>query len=148
MPVGSSAEVAQANVTGDSAADWGEMRLDFASFPPHNLAPLLKGLPDDRCQCPHWGYLFKGKIVVRYADHEETTNAGQAFYMAPGHVPEALEGCELVQFSPVTQMHETIEVMRRNAQAMNPTGDAPATRRVTAEIVRRTAQVAESVGEE
>ena len=147
MPVGSSAEVTQANVTGDSAADWGEMRLDFASFPPHNLAPLLKGLPDDCCQCPHWGYLFKVKIVVRYADHEETINAGQAFYMAPGHVPEALEDRELVQFSPVTQMHETIEVMRRNAQAMNPTGDAPATRRATAEIVRRTPQVAESVGE-
>jgi hypothetical protein len=78
MPVGSSSAVTQANVTGDSAADWGEMRLDFASFPPHNLAPLLKGLPDDRCQCPHWGFLFKGKIVVRYADHEETINAGQA----------------------------------------------------------------------
>jgi hypothetical protein len=79
MPVGSSAEVTQANVTGDSAANWGEMRLDFASFPPHNLAPLLMGLPDNRCQCPYWGYLFKGKIVVRYADHEETINAGQAF---------------------------------------------------------------------
>ena len=148
MSVASDQELAQANGGGESAADWGEMRIDFASFPPHNLAPLLKGLPDDRCQCPHWGYLFKGKIVVRYADHEETINAGQAFYMAPGHVPEALEDCELVQFSPVAQMHETIEVMRRNAQAMNPTGDAPATRRATAEIVRRTAQVAESVGEE
>src|ERR1022692_1393692 len=21
-----------------------------------DLAPMLKGLPDDRCQCPHWGY--------------------------------------------------------------------------------------------
>jgi hypothetical protein len=25
-----------------------------------DLAPMLKGLPDDRCQCPHWGYVFKG----------------------------------------------------------------------------------------
>jgi hypothetical protein len=33
-----------------------------------HLAPPLKGLPDDRCQCSHWGHLFKGKIVVRYAD--------------------------------------------------------------------------------
>ena len=21
-----------------------------------DLAPLLKGLPGDSCQCPHWGY--------------------------------------------------------------------------------------------
>ncbi len=140
MPVGSSAELTQTDNHGETAAEWGEMRIDFASFPPHNLAPLLKGLPDDRCQCPHWGYLFKGKIVVRYTDHEETINAGQAFYMAPGHVPEALEDCELIQFSPVDQMRDTIAVMSRNAQAMNPGGGAPNTRREAAEITRRNEQ--------
>ncbi len=145
MPVGSSAEVTQANITGESAAEWGELRVDFASFPPHNLAPLLKGLPDDRCQCPHWGYLFTGKIVVRYADHEEMINAGQAFYMAPGHVPEALEHCELVQFSPADQMKDVIAMIQRNAQAMNPSGGAPSTRRETAEILRRNEQGAGSL---
>jgi hypothetical protein len=24
-------------------------------------APLMKGLPDGRCQCPHWGYILKGQ---------------------------------------------------------------------------------------
>ena len=100
MPAGSNAEVTQANGTGDSAADWGEMRLDFASFPPHNLAPLLKGLPDNRCQCPHWGYLFEGKSVVRYADHEETITAGQAFYMSPGHVPELWKPASWCNLAP------------------------------------------------
>ena len=23
--------------------------------------PMFQGLPDDRCQCPHWGYVIKGK---------------------------------------------------------------------------------------
>ena len=49
----------------DRSVDWGDMRIDFAKFPPHNLAPMLKGLPDDRCHCPHWGFLFKGRFVVR-----------------------------------------------------------------------------------
>jgi hypothetical protein len=93
------------------------------------------------------GYLFKGKIVVRYADHEETINAGQAFYMAPGHVPEALEDCELIQFSPTDQMNDTIAVMSRNAQAMNPSGRTPATRREAAEITRSNEQTTESPGE-
>ena len=26
-----------------------------------DATPFMKGLPDDRCQCPHWGYVFKGK---------------------------------------------------------------------------------------
>ncbi len=136
MPAISSNE---ADMGPEGAANWGDLRLDFATFPPHNLAPMLKGLPDDCCQCPHWGYLFKGTIVVRYADHEETIKAGEAFYMAPGHVPEALEACELVQFSPAAEMREVIEVMSRNAQALAPGAGAPATRSDVAEIARRNA---------
>ena len=30
----------------------------------HELAEVLKGLPDDRCQCPHWGYVFKGRVTI------------------------------------------------------------------------------------
>ena len=39
----------------------------------HSLAELLKGLPRDSCPCPHWGYLFAGKITVTYADRVEYT---------------------------------------------------------------------------
>jgi hypothetical protein len=24
---------------------------------------LLKGLPNDECQCPHWGYVTKGRMT-------------------------------------------------------------------------------------
>ena len=45
------------------------------------------GCPDDSCQCPHWGYVFKGRITFSFADHEEVFEAGDAFYIPPGHVP-------------------------------------------------------------
>jgi hypothetical protein len=103
---------------GDEGSDtWGELTIDFARFPPMDLAPLLKGLPEDRCQCPHWGYLLKGKIVVRYADHEEMIDAGQAFYMPPGHAPEALEDCEILQFSPTELHDESTKALLRNIQS-------------------------------
>jgi hypothetical protein len=102
------------------SADWGDLTIDFAKSPPIDLAPLLKGLPDDLCQCPHWGFLFKGKIVVRYADHEETIVAGQAYYMPPGHAPEALEDIELLQFSPSGPYRESMDTLRRNMQSMQP----------------------------
>lgn len=103
----------------ERSAEWGEMTIVFANkIPPGDLAPLLKGLPDDRCQCPHWGYLFRGRIVVRYADREETIEAGQAFYMPPGHAPESVEECELVQFSPSGPYRETVDALRRKMQAM------------------------------
>ena len=82
----------------------------------HSLAPLLRGLPGDSCQCPHWGYLLAGTITVSYADREETYQAGDAFCMTPGHVPAAETGTEFIQFSPREQLAETLAAMRANAQ--------------------------------
>jgi hypothetical protein len=69
-----------------------------------DLAPLLVGLPDDKCQCPHWGYLFKGQMVVTYKDRVEVIEPGDAFLMPPGHSPKALAGSEFVIFSPKDEL--------------------------------------------
>ena len=58
-----------------------------------DLAPFFAGLPDDRCQCPHWGYVIKGKVTFTYADgHSETYEAGDAYYAPPGHTPTLFAG--------------------------------------------------------
>ena len=30
-----------------------------------DFTPVLKGLPDDLCQCPHWGYILSGSLTIR-----------------------------------------------------------------------------------
>lgn len=58
--------------------------VNFTSFREDiDATPLLKGLPDDRCQCPHWGYVVNGKMTFRYANREEVFEAGDAFYAPP-----------------------------------------------------------------
>ena len=69
-----------------------------------DLAPLLVGLPDDKCPYRHWGYVFSGQMTVTYADHVEVLSAGDAFYMTPGHSPKALAGTEFVMFSPKEEL--------------------------------------------
>ena len=81
-------------------------------------APLLKGLPDDRCSCPHWGYVTNGQITFRFADHDETYAAGDAFYVPAGHTPEVVAGTEYVQFSPADELHKITDVMVRNTQEL------------------------------
>jgi len=94
-----------------------EYTVDFVTIrQEHSLAELLKGLPGDSCPCPHWGYLFAGKITVTYAERVESYQAGDAFYMTPGHVPAAEAGSEFVQFSPKEQLAETMAVIKANAQ--------------------------------
>jgi hypothetical protein len=79
-----------------------------------DVAEFFRGLPDDRCQCPHWGYVVKGKLSFRYADGEETFEAGDAYYAPPGHTPYLFEGTEIVEFSPTDALQETIGVVACN----------------------------------
>jgi hypothetical protein len=80
-------------------------------------APLFRGLPDDRCQSPHWGYVVSGRLTFRYADREETFVAGDAYYGAPGHSPLVYAGTEVVEFSPTDLFGATMEVVGRNLEA-------------------------------
>lgn len=79
-----------------------------------DLSDLLKGLPDDRCQCPHWGVVLKGKVKFTTADGEMTIEAGEAYYVPPGHSPSLYAGTEVVEFSPTRQLQETLAVVQRN----------------------------------
>jgi hypothetical protein len=83
----------------------------------YDPAEFFRGLPDDRCQCRHWGYVVKGRVVFRYADREETYEAGDAFYAPPGHTPVVFEGTEVIEFSPTDEAAKTSEVVRRNRAA-------------------------------
>ena len=49
-----------------------------------DAAPLFKGLPDGRCQSPHWGYVVSGKVTFKYADREGVYEAGDAYYAPRG----------------------------------------------------------------
>jgi hypothetical protein len=93
--------------------------INFVSFRQEiDGAPLLKGMPDDKCQCPHWGYVLKGRVTYRFADRDEVCEAGDAFYLPPGHVPMADAGTEIVQFRPSEELHAVAAAMTKNMQAM------------------------------
>ncbi|MDH4102258.1 MAG: cupin domain-containing protein [Thermoleophilia bacterium] len=84
-----------------------------------DLAPFFVGLPDDRCQCPHMGYVLEGKVTFTYADGtEEMYEAGDAYYAPPGHTPTLYAGSRVVEFSPTLELEQTMEVVTRNMEAM------------------------------
>jgi hypothetical protein len=77
-------------------------------------AALFMGLPDDRCQCPHWGVVVSGELRLRYADRDEIYRAGDAYVARPGHVPVVTAGTEVVEFSPTDKLAETLAVLTAN----------------------------------
>jgi hypothetical protein len=110
-------------VLGDAvrAADWGDLRTIAMSLPAGtDLGPLLKGLPNDLCSCPHWGYVIKGQMRVSYADGQETIRAGDVFYLPPGHTGVVDEDFECIEFSPPAANQQVLDVVIRNAAAAAP----------------------------
>jgi hypothetical protein len=90
---------------------WGDLLLRHVDLPPGvDFTPLFKGLPDDRCQCPHWGYVLQGAITVRYADGtEETTRAGEVYFWPAGHTGWTDEGVTFLELSPAEQLQPVLE---------------------------------------
>jgi mannose-6-phosphate isomerase-like protein (cupin superfamily) len=78
----------------------------------------MKGLPDDRCQSPHWGYVVSGKVTFTYPDHAETYETGDAYYAPPGHTPAITARTEIIEFSPTEAYGRTMEVIGRNLAAV------------------------------
>jgi hypothetical protein len=80
-------------------------------------AEFFRGLPDDRCQCPHWGVVLTGSISFRFADHTETYQGGDAYYAPAGHTPAMAAGTEVVEFSPTDALNATMTVVGANLAA-------------------------------
>src|SRR3954453_22949655 len=103
----------------DRHEDIGGYTVNFVSFRQDiDGTPLLKGLPGDSCSCPHWGYVIKGRLTYRFADHDEVFQAADAFYLPAGHIPLADAGSELVQFSPSEELKVVDAAMMQNMRAM------------------------------
>jgi len=81
-----------------------------------DVRPLLRGLPGDRCHCPHWGYVISGELRFDYGDRTETFVAGDAYWVLPGHVTWIAAGTEVVEFSPTADRDRTIAQIERNVR--------------------------------
>jgi hypothetical protein len=81
-------------------------------------APLYKGLPDDACQSPHWGYLIEGRLRVHLTGGtEESIVAGQAYYLPAGHNVVVEQDALVLEFSPTEDRARTMEHAAQMMQA-------------------------------
>lgn len=79
-----------------------------------DTTPLFVGLEGNACQCPHWGFVVKGRITTTGANGErETVNANDLFYWPPGHNVSVEADADIVMFSPQVEHTHVIDHMRR-----------------------------------
>jgi len=79
-----------------------------------DTTPLFQGLQGDCCQCPHWGFVLRGRVTTTGADGvQETVEADDLFYWPPGHNVRVDADAELIMFSP---QHEHGRVIAHMAE--------------------------------
>jgi len=78
-----------------------------------DTTPLFQGLEGNLCQCPHWGFVLRGRITTTNAmGVQETVNANDLFYWPPGHNVKVEADAEIVMFSPQREHSLVIEHMK------------------------------------
>jgi hypothetical protein len=114
VPIEFEADVAQTRTV-----DEGGMTIAFERLSAGvETAPLFRGLPDDACQSPHWGYLIEGRLRVLSTDGtEESIVAGQAYYLPAGHNVVVDEDARVLEFSPTDERARTMEHAAQMMQA-------------------------------
>jgi len=114
VPVEFEADVAQTRTV-----DQGGMTIAFERLSAGvETAPLFRGLPDDACQSPHWGYLIEGRLRVLSTDGtEESIVAGQAYYLPAGHNVVVDQDALVLEFSPTEDRARTMEHAAQMMQA-------------------------------
>ncbi|MGD8698634.1 MAG: hypothetical protein PVJ43_05050 [Gemmatimonadales bacterium] len=82
--------------------NWGGMVVELvASTQRVDFSPMFKGLPDDVCPCPHWGYMVRGACTMQYADgSEEKISEGEVYYMPAAHTGWMEPDSAMLVFSP------------------------------------------------
>jgi hypothetical protein len=77
-----------------------------------DTTPLFIGLEGDRCQCPHWGFVLRGRLTTTDAKGaRETVNANDLFYWPPGHNIKVEADAEIIMFSPQREHRLVIDHM-------------------------------------
>lgn len=110
-----SIEIPGAKITSEA---FGNMTVAYTTLSKGtDLAPVLEGLPHDHCQCPHWGYVIKGSIRIRYQDgSEEVTEGGNLYYWPAGHTGVVEEDVEFIEFSPQHEMEKVLDHVKHKLQ--------------------------------
>mgnify|MGYP003322586042 CR=1 FL=1 len=79
-----------------------------------DITPVLSQLPTGFCEVPHWGYMIKGHVDLRYSDGtEEPVKTGDIFYFKPGHTAVFADDSRFVEFSPKDDMVKLLDFFKQ-----------------------------------
>jgi hypothetical protein len=93
--------------TGFRSVQWGDMEVGYTVAPPVDCTPGYQGLPGGVCQCPHYGYVFTGRMRAVYPGTDrpdEIAEAGDVYFFPAGHSLIYDEPSEVLELNPAAAL--------------------------------------------
>jgi len=105
---------------GFRAVHWGDMEVCYTTFEhtPMDCTELYKagGAPGGVCPCPHYFYMFEGRIRCTWPNTDrpdEVVSAGEVCFFSTGHVLIYEEPCKVLEINPAAALLDCMESMER-----------------------------------
>lgn len=98
---------------------WGDMEVGFTNAGPTNASAAYEGLPGGICMCPHYGYVFSGRIRCVYPDSnwsDEVAETGDVYFFRPGHHLIYEEPTEALELNPADALQTLMDHVEAYAQ--------------------------------
>lgn len=95
---------------------WGDMELGYTTAGPSSAAAAYEKLPGGVCMCPHYGYIFKGRLRCTYPGSDwpdEVAETGDVYFFRAGHHLIYEEATESLELNPA----DALEVLMDHVEA-------------------------------
>jgi hypothetical protein len=94
---------------GFKSVQWGDLEVGHTIVTePHDCTELYATLPGGVCMCPHYGYMFRGRLRCVYPGSDwpdEVATTGDVYFFRAGHVLMYEEPSEVLELNPAAALN-------------------------------------------
>lgn len=111
--------------TGFRSVRWGDLEVGHTTAPAVDCSPGYVGLPGDLCPCPHYGYVFRGRLRAIYPGTtwpDDVASTGDAYFFPAGHTLIYEEETECLEFNPAAALETLMDHFERMLSSGWPGG--------------------------
>jgi hypothetical protein len=105
------------------AEEWGDFTVAYTETGPADFTYVYQTLPDGLCPCPHYMYLFEGRMRATYPGSEkadDVVEAGEVCYITAGHILIYEEPTKALEFNPKVQLGVLMDAVNEVAGRTHP----------------------------
>lgn len=98
---------------GFRSVQWGDLEVGYTTVAePADCTPVYATLPGGVCTCPHYGYVFAGRLRCVYPGvdrPDEVAETGDVYFFRPGHVLIYEEASEVLELNPAAALQDLMD---------------------------------------